>query len=77
MSEGRECRCCRIPIPAGRLARPEHWKMLPGPIQSAILQTHKDRLWRAYVLNVTAADTFWQAKGIWKPGIPQSMRGAS
>jgi hypothetical protein len=73
----RECRCCRKRIPAGRLACPEHWRMLPAPIKSAITQTYRDRMWRAYVLNVTAADTFWQSKGIWSPPVPQSMRGGT
>lgn len=73
MNEPRECRCCRIPVPSGRLACGPHWKMLPEPIKSAVLQTYRDKLWRAYALNVRAADAFWQARGLWKPGVPHEL----
>lgn len=67
----RECRCCRNPVPYGRLACPRHWKMLPQPLRLAIISTYNGRKWRDYVANVKQADKIWQDMGIWRPGIPQ------
>lgn len=66
----RECRCCRAPVPYGKLACPAHWKLLPQPLRLAIISTYGKRAWRDYAANVREADKLWQAAGIWKPGVP-------
>jgi len=65
----RECRCCRKPVPYGRLACTAHWKMLPTPLRLAIISTYGGREWKAYAENVRQADKLWQDAGLWKPGV--------
>jgi hypothetical protein len=74
MAELRECRCCRIGIPAGRLACAPHWRMLPAPLKAAISETYRRRDFKAYVKNVDEADRLWQEAGLWKPPVPMSRR---
>jgi hypothetical protein len=66
----RECRCCRKPVPFGRLACKEHWAMLPHPLRLAIISTYGKHAWASYTENVREADKLWQAAGLWKPGVP-------
>ena len=66
----RECRCCRMPVPFGKLACAEHWRMLPQPLQLAIISTYSRHAMRDYVANVKQADKIWQAAGLWKQGVP-------
>lgn len=69
-----ECRCCRKPINRSQLACPPHWAMLPKPLKDAIRQTYTAREWRSYVKNIDEADRIWQDAGLWRPGVPMSIR---
>jgi hypothetical protein len=66
----RECRCCRKPVPYGKLACNEHWRMLPQPLRLAIISTYGRSAWRDYTANVRQADKLWQDAGLWRPGVP-------
>lgn len=68
----RECRCCRIEVPYGRLACKEHWFMLPVPLRLAIISTYSKKKWKAYADNVKQADELWQKAGLWRKGVPQA-----
>ena len=69
----RECRCCRKPVPYGKLACPEHWGLLPQPLRLAIISTYGKQAWRDYAANVREADKLWQNAGLWKPGVPTAV----
>jgi hypothetical protein len=69
----RECRCCRIEVPYGKLACDTHWRMIPQPLRLAIISTYGKRDWKAYAANVREADKLWQAAGFWLAGAPSLL----
>jgi hypothetical protein len=78
MPDEAQCRCCRKPVPLGKLACPPHWKMLPSALRSDILKTYggpqRDLL--RYADHIREADAFWQSRNIWKPARPSPGQGS-
>lgn len=74
MTEPRECRCCRTPVPAGRLACHAHWFALPPMLRQRIMAAYRGGVGvttKEYVAAIASADEVWKHKGLWKPGTPK------
>jgi hypothetical protein len=71
MTDHRECRCCRMPIPTGKLACGKHWFMLDLKLRRDINMAWQSHDHDAYVHAVRRADAAWQEAGLWKAGNPK------